>query len=338
MLSRGSSPALGHVGFLVEARGNKVLILGGNQGDEVSVAAFPRSRLLGCRWPAETMSLGRTDGFDRALAHVLSLEGGWTDDPADPGGPTYRGITLATLAAHRGERLDASSRARLTRQLCELNDAGIAAIYHQRYWLRASCHLLPAPIALMHFDAAANQGPGRAIRMLQASVGAVVDGEVGPETLGKTRRTDPTQTLERYAEARRDAYRRLASFPRFGRGWLARVEKTRKAALRLSQSSPPTPKPKDPTTMQTKPQLQKTKWWGQSITLWGVLITALTAVLPALAPLFGLEISAEVAEAIGRELTNLAQGGGGLLGTAIAIYGRLRARGPLIRKRLAMTL
>ncbi len=338
VLSRGSNRALGHVGFLVEARGDKVLILGGNQGDKVSVAAFPRSRVLGYRWPEATISLNRADGFEGALAHVLGLEGGYSDDPADPGGPTYRGITLSTFAAHRSEVLDASSRVRLTRQLRQLSETEIAAIYRQRYWLRASCHLLPEPIALMHFDAAVNQGPGRAIKMLQASVGAVIDGEVGPETLGKCRRADPIATIERYAEARRDAYRRLSTFGRFGRGWLNRVEKTRKAALRLAQSTPSTPKPKDPTTMQTKPQLQKTKWWGTSITLWGVLITALTAVLPALAPLFGLEISTELAEGIGRELTNLAQGGGGLLGTAIAIYGRLRARGPLIRKRLAMTL
>ena len=47
---------------------------------------------------------------------------------------------------------------------------------------------------------------------------------------------------------------------------------------------------------------------------------------------------AELATAIGRELTNLVQGGGGLLGTLIAIYGRLRAEGPLIRKRLSVRL
>jgi len=45
-------PAAGHVGFVVgeDSRGN-VLTLGGNQGDAVSIASFPRRRVLGFRWP-----------------------------------------------------------------------------------------------------------------------------------------------------------------------------------------------------------------------------------------------------------------------------------------------
>lgn len=340
VLSRGASKALGHVGFLVEATGKRLRVLGGNQEDRVSIATFARSRLLGYRWPSDAPFDSMDDGFTAALQHVLRLEGGFVDDPADPGGPTKSGITLLALAEHLGMPLDEATRPVLRSRLVSLSDAEIATIYREHYWRRASCHLLPPPIALMHFDAAVNQGPARAIRMLQAAVDATVDGEIGPETLGNSRRADPVDTIERYAGARRAAYRKLPSFVRFGRGWLARVDKTRSAALALAgRTSPSTsPRNKEPTSMQGKPQPQKPKWWGESVTIWGVLITTLTAVLPALAPVFGFEISAELAETIGRELTNLVQGGGGLLGTAIAIYGRLRARGPLIRKRLSMTL
>jgi len=51
---RGSpSGASGHVGFVVgkDARGN-LAVLGGNQGDKVSIAFFPPSRVLGYRWPS----------------------------------------------------------------------------------------------------------------------------------------------------------------------------------------------------------------------------------------------------------------------------------------------
>jgi lysozyme family protein len=296
--------------------------------------------LLGYRWPTDALSAVEDDGFAAALQHVLALEGGFVDDPADPGGPTRAGITLPTLAEHLGMPLDATTRAALRERLMRLGDEEIAAIYRQGYWRRAGCHLLPSPIALMHFDAAVNQGPVRAIRMLQTAVDATVDGEIGPETLGRCHRADTIETIERYAAARRAAYRKLSSYARFGRGWLARVRTTERAAKALAArlSQPHNPRNTEKPDMQAKPHLQKPKWWGGSVTIWGVLITALTAVLPALAPLFGLEISAELAETIGRELTNLAQGGGGLLGTAIAIYGRLRARGPLIRKRLSMTV
>lgn len=51
VLQRGTNPAQGHVGFYVDARSDAVLLLGGNQGNAVSMAAYPRGRVLGFRWP-----------------------------------------------------------------------------------------------------------------------------------------------------------------------------------------------------------------------------------------------------------------------------------------------
>lgn len=43
----------GHVGFVVgQDRAGNLLVLGGNQGDEVNIRAFPRSRVTAYRWPA----------------------------------------------------------------------------------------------------------------------------------------------------------------------------------------------------------------------------------------------------------------------------------------------
>lgn len=41
----------GHVAFIDRIEGNYIYVLGGNQGDAVSIAPYPKSRLLGCRWP-----------------------------------------------------------------------------------------------------------------------------------------------------------------------------------------------------------------------------------------------------------------------------------------------
>ena len=52
VLSRGNNPANGHVGFFLESLpGGKILVLGGNQGNQVSKQTFPASHVLGCRWP-----------------------------------------------------------------------------------------------------------------------------------------------------------------------------------------------------------------------------------------------------------------------------------------------
>jgi uncharacterized protein (TIGR02594 family) len=57
-------PGHGHVGFAVgqDTKGH-VLVLGGNQGNMVRISPFARSRVLGCRWPAESEAPTRLDSL-----------------------------------------------------------------------------------------------------------------------------------------------------------------------------------------------------------------------------------------------------------------------------------
>jgi len=55
VLRRGNDPRAGHVGFLVERRDGKVYLLGGNQGNAVSIAAYMEADVLGYRWPASAL-------------------------------------------------------------------------------------------------------------------------------------------------------------------------------------------------------------------------------------------------------------------------------------------
>lgn len=50
VLKRGAPPQ-GHVGFLVSVGKDKIILLGGNQGDRVSIASFNKSDVLGYRLP-----------------------------------------------------------------------------------------------------------------------------------------------------------------------------------------------------------------------------------------------------------------------------------------------
>lgn len=47
------SSGLGHVGFYVDETSTNVSVLGGNQGNRISIEPYPKARLLGYRWPTE---------------------------------------------------------------------------------------------------------------------------------------------------------------------------------------------------------------------------------------------------------------------------------------------
>ncbi|MBA2124683.1 TIGR02594 family protein [Hyphomicrobium methylovorum] len=347
VLSRGSNPGAGHVGFLIGESSSNLYLLGGNQNDAVSVAKFARSRLLGFRWPKdrETANAGN-EIFVKALAHVLEMEGGYSNDPQDPGGPTNRGITLEVYAAFTGKRLDSSSRSKLISELKRIPASTVETIYRQRYFRKASCTEFAAPLALMHFDTAVNHGVGAAARMLQTALRVAVDGEIGPETIARARTHDLFALLDAYAEIRRGRYRALPHFSRFGRGWLKRVDTTLARAKDWSKVDPLNRGPLQPdqiakgesTMANTKTNASEldeaSKSWARSRTIWGTLITAAATVIPALGPAVGIVIPADVIQVFGDQAVTLAQALTALFGTILAIYGRLKADTPLALRKV----
>lgn len=350
VLTRGSDPALGHVGFVVGETDDGLLLLGGNQSNAVTVQAFARSRLLALRWPEETASAEvvpvdvTAEGdarFDAALAHVLKMEGGFSDDPYDPGGPTHFGITLQTYATHLGRTLDASSRAGLVEELRAIRPETVRTIYHKRYWRPASCAELPAGLDLMHFDAAVNHGVGGATRFLQRAVHVEADGEIGPLTRLAIQRADIRTAVARYAALREERYRALHHFWRFGRGWLNRVAATKAAALaaheaarRDAETNSYSKSSNGDDSMTTQTEATGTKWWGHSLTVWGAFVTAAAAILPTLGPLIGIDLTSEAVRQIGSDVGSIVQAIAGVLGTLMTLYGRARATAPLVRREM----
>lgn len=351
VLSRGSDPALGHVGFVAGETDSSLLLLGGNQSNSVTVEAFDRSRLLGLRWPLSypedlpSAVVPSGDGvFETALAHVLKMEGGYSDDPYDPGGPTNHGITLKVFADFNGRTLDAASRSGLTAELKSIRMEVVRSIYERRYWQPAQCAAMAPGLALMHFDAAVNHGVGTAIRSLQEAAQTSVDGEIGPLTRAAIAARDPVDILERYAAVRERRYRALPHFWRFGRGWLNRVAATRRAALALASRNNAMPAQTKPTTQnqgdtdmtETTAMTGEPKWWGHSLTVWGAIVTAMAAILPALGPLLGIEITGDMVRQLGTDVGAIAQAIAGVIGTLMTLAGRARAVQPLMRRDVRM--
>lgn len=53
VLKRGQHPWQGHVGFYAGMSGSHILVLGGNQGNEVNISSYHSDRLLSYRWESE---------------------------------------------------------------------------------------------------------------------------------------------------------------------------------------------------------------------------------------------------------------------------------------------
>ena len=145
--------------------------------------------------------------FERSMAFVLRWEGGWADNPADPGGATMKGITIGTYTRWRkAHGQDAPTKA----ELRAISDAEVYAIYKAWYWEESGADEMAWPMCLAHFDLAVNGGPGRAAQALAA---------VGPN-------------FDAYMAWRIAWYKTLSGFPTFGKAWLNRCNDLIKEAAK----------------------------------------------------------------------------------------------------------
>lgn len=163
--------------------------------------------------------------FDRALPLILQHEGGFVNHPDDPGGATNFGVTQAT---YNNWRRGQGQEQRSVRQITE---AEVRAIYRAGFWDAIRADSLPSGVAYCVFDAAVNSGPGRAVRWLQAEIGARQDGIIGPETLARTAEAEPVALVNGYCDRRLRFMQGLRHWPTFGRGWSRRVAEVRKQAV-----------------------------------------------------------------------------------------------------------
>src|SRR5882724_6998850 len=170
------------------------------------------------------------DMFDACLAFTLREEGGYVDDPADPGGATNMGITLATYRQWSGDpELGAA-------QVEDMTQRTARAIYRSLYWNPLRADALPPGVDLSVFDMGVNAGIWASARLLQRALGFTgeeVDGCIGPETLSAAAKPDPRTLVDDLAGRQAAYYKSLSDFPTFGTAWLSRTQRRRSAALAM---------------------------------------------------------------------------------------------------------
>lgn len=146
--------------------------------------------------------------FEKAFAKLIDHEGGYVNNPRDPGGETKFGI---------------SKRAYPALNIADLTLDDAKAIYKRDYWARAQCDRLHPDVAFQVFDGAVNSGMGNSIRWLQEAAGVAVDGVVGPLTLRKVGDMDTGIIIARYNGVRLKFMASLSTWDVFGRGWARRI-------------------------------------------------------------------------------------------------------------------
>lgn len=159
---------------------------------------------------ASTTAKPKASTFDLAVGFVLrdEIEGGYVNDPRDPGGETNFGISKRSYPS-------VNIRA-LTRE-------GAIAIYRRDYWNAVRGDDLPPALAVCAFDAAVNQGPRPAITLLQKALGVTADGIIGPATLKAARDANPEAAMANYLSWRLHRYANTNNAAVYMRGWSKRV-------------------------------------------------------------------------------------------------------------------
>jgi lysozyme family protein len=163
--------------------------------------------------------------YPAAEALVLVDEGLFSDNPKDPGGPTNLGVDQETLSQFLG-------RPATVAEVRALTPAAVAPIYATHYWRPIRGDEMPSGLDYFVFDSAVQHGVERAIKILQRALDVPADGLFGGGTMLAIRGAKDVAGLIATASAGRLAfYRSLRTFPTFGHGWTARLERVTATAI-----------------------------------------------------------------------------------------------------------
>jgi len=168
--------------------------------------------------------------FYESLKDVLAFEGGYSNDPKDPGGETNLGITKAVYDAYR------KSKKIAVRSVKFIDKKEVEDIYYNLYWLKTGCDKVPAKWGYMMFDTAVNCGVSRSVKIAQESlvrlgVKTTVDGKIGPNTIKSINSVVDVDnsSVKTYIKVRNEFYDsicvRNSNLLRFIKGWKIRTKK-----------------------------------------------------------------------------------------------------------------
>jgi len=170
--------------------------------------------------------------YDDALRRLLAHEGGYTNHPSDPGGPTNFGITIYDYRKYVKPNATAAD-------VRAMSVVEAKAIYRSKYWAAQRCDELPAGVDYAVFDYGVNSGIGRSGKVLRRALllsdrTSVID----DEAIAAVRATDASRVVTEICEERLRFLQSLSTWKVFGAGWGRRVADVKKAALAMASGAP----------------------------------------------------------------------------------------------------
>jgi lysozyme family protein len=166
--------------------------------------------------------------FDICLRRLLAHEGGYTNHPDDPGGPTNFGITIADYRKYvKPDATAADVRA------MKIDEA--KTIYRARYWDAQRCDELPAGVDYAVFDYGVNSGTGRSGKVLRRALKLPdLSGAVTAAVIAAAHAVDAKAVVVGICDERLRFLQSLKTWPVFGAGWGRRVAEVKAAALAMA--------------------------------------------------------------------------------------------------------
>lgn len=164
------------------------------------------------------------DNFEQCFALMLKSEGGYTNNPRDPGGMTNLGVTHIDWAKWAGHEPTESEMRSLTPQM-------VMPLYKAWYWDKICGDDLPYGVDYAVYDYGVNSGIGRSAKTLQNIIGVDADGMIGPKTLAALDKEYPSTVVQEICDRRLAFLQSLPTWETFGKGWGTRVKSVERIAL-----------------------------------------------------------------------------------------------------------
>lgn len=156
--------------------------------------------------------------FNTAFDRLVGNEGGYVNNPNDPGGETNLGVTWPILHRAIGAGVVPEDTT-----IKSLTTAQAKAIFMAFFWKPLHCDEMPKVMQFQLADWGYNSGIETGIRGYQRALGVADDGNFGPISLKAARTMVPYEQLPRLIAERIDFFRKLSTWATFGNGWMGRM-------------------------------------------------------------------------------------------------------------------